>query len=154
MSALQWCSPVGELLTTAWSRPGVRLSRLPAAPVVSRLTPSLCVWGWQMWARDPALYVTRAYKKLPIKHGELYPRQIDTRMTNVCAGFLETFNRQEYWVIWPYYVTSSNNQSVWVHIGNTPLLWIIGSPCECFEGILTQKETSLCLNIVVCAHFL
>ena len=67
---LQWCSPVGELVLTAWSRPGARLSpRLPAAPVVSRLTP--CV-RWQMWARDPALYVTRAYKKLPIKHGEMW----------------------------------------------------------------------------------
>ena len=138
MSAMHWCSPLGELLATAWSRTAVRLSRR-RRPCRARLCP--CERGWQMWDRDPGhCSVTRVTRSCPsdlsceLRHFTPMSQQIDTRMTNVSAGFLETFNRQESWVIWPKMYRTSLAITNWSRFISAIHLywWIIRSPWECF----------------------
>ena len=83
MSAMQWCSRVGELFATAWSGPAARLSRRPR-PCRASLCP--CEWtvdreAGRCGTETPALYVTRAHKKLPIKQGQMWTSPSLTRST-------------------------------------------------------------------------
>ena len=157
MSAIQWCSRVGELFATAWSGPAARLSRRPR-PCRASLCP--CEWtvdseAGRCGTETPALYVTRAHKKLPIKQGQMWTSPSLARST------------QEWQMYplgsWKLLTVKSNESSdhINTHCQSQPIgrgsfrqytlnLWIIRSPCVVNVSTDSEKDMSLFKYCCVC----